>query len=640
MEVQIVLQLPTLDKLNAEREILCGTDEKVGKFEHAINVLHTNKKGKRPRHRTVGCCGVGLARPVDSIERYSRNLDELNRQIAEVLDQINSSPSGNPRGDKKELLRNEDDFGASTRERSVPGRSMQLRRNSIDLERGVQGRATEAKLESDDESLHSEVSGSSMRFGVEAIEARQVKGGIQQPELCQGYESRELGTGSSTRFGATEHVINEFREDAGLDESVELQEVGQSSTIPRDASFVTFSSLASKLAAENMACHPTPYILQVESAPRPEHVIWQNVGISHVRVQIGEWISVFLTTTLCLAWTLAVTFVASLGEVESLVEMLPFLKGALEAAPWLSMLLSQIKPLLLAILVSLLVPILTSFSRKEGHIGITTLAASVYKKLAIFLVIQMFFVNMLAGTVLSSLQEIAEDPASIITLLAEAIPEQAVSFAQYLIVQTALDVGGELLRAGDIAKSLTHGIVIRVRPWIDLERRSLPPEMNFPEVEGKLMLYFMILFAYSVMAPVVSVIAGICLFLVLLCYRHQFIYVYSKRNDTGGLLFAKFVPLAIGCILVSEITLLGVLMLKQGIAAVVLLIPLIVGTFMFQAYVGQQHYHVAMQLPMVAAIEKDEMNQAEIGTISFARDEYMQPSRRERYKEPRNMNLI
>ena len=640
INAQVVLQTQKLDKLNAKRDMLCGTDEKVGKFEHAINLLHTNRKGKRPRHRTVGCCGVGCAKPVDSIERYSRNLDELNQQIADIIDQINSSPSGNPRGDKKELLRNEDDFGASTRERSVPGRPMQLRRNLIDLEEGGQGRATEAILESDDESLHSEVSGSSMRFGVEAIRARQGREVIRQPEHGQISSQMDLGLGSSTRFGTTEQVINEYREVAVLDEPIEHQEVGHGSTIPRDAAFIMFSSLASKLVAENMAYHPTPYILQVESAPRPEHVIWQNVGISHVRVQIGQWTSVFLTTTLCLAWTIIVAFVASLGEVESLVEMLPFLKGALEAAPWLSMLLSQIKPLLLAILVSLLVPILTSFSRKEGHIGITTLAASVYKKLAIFLVIQMFIVNMLAGTVLSSLQEIAEDPASIITLLAEAIPEQAVSFSQYLIVQTTLDVGGELLRAGDIAKSFAHGILVRMRPWIDLERRSLPPEMNFPEVEGKLMLYSMILFAYSVMAPVVSVIAGICLFLILLCYRHQFIYVYSRRNDTGGLLFAKFVPLAIGCILVSEITLLAVLMLKQSIAAVVLLIPLIVGTFMFQAYVGQQHYRVAMQLPMVAAIEKDEMNKEEIGTISFARDEYMQPSRRERYKEPRNMNLI
>lgn len=640
VEAQMVLRVPELDKQTAQRDMLCGTDEKVGKFEHAINVLHTSKKGKRPRHRTIGCCGVGLAKPVDSIERYSRDLDDLNQQIAEVIDQMNSSSSSSPRGDNKGLLQNEVGFSASTRDGNI-GELSPSKRNLLDLEEGGQGPATEAILESDDESFHSELSGSSMRFGVEAIRARQGKGSIQQPEHSQGYyESREFGMGSSTRFGTTEQVINDYSV-AVVDESIDHEEVGQSSVIPRDAAFVTFSSLASRVVAQNATYHPTPYILQVEIAPRPEHVIWQNVGISSYSQHIGEWTSVVLTTTLCLAWTLIVTFVASLSEVESLVDMLPFLENALKAATWLSMLLSQVKPLLLALLVSLLVPILESFSRKEGHIGTSTLAASVYKKLAIFLVIQLFFVNMLAGTVLSSLQEIAEDPASIITLLAEAIPEQAVSFAQYLIVQTALDVGGELLRAGDIAKSLTHGILIHARPWIDLERRSLPPEMNFPELEGKLMLYFMILFAYSVMAPVVSIIAGICLLLVLLCYRHQFIYVYSKRNDTGGLLFAKFVPLAIGCILVSEITLLGVLMLKQSIAAVVLLIPLVLATVMFQKYVGQQHYLVAMQLPMVSAIERDEiMNPEEIGTISFARDEYMQPSRRERYKEPMNMNLI
>lgn len=103
---------------------------------------------------------------------------------------------------------------------------------------------------------------------------------------------------------------------------------------------------------------------------------------------------------------------------------MPFLEDWLVAAPWLSMFLNQLKPLLLVMLVSFLPEILTQFSRREGHIAETSLQTSVFFKFSIFLIIQMFFVQMLSGSIMSELQNFIKYPMEIINRLAEAIPQQ------------------------------------------------------------------------------------------------------------------------------------------------------------------------------------------------------------------------
>jgi hypothetical protein len=51
-------------------------------------------------------------------------------------------------------------------------------------------------------------------------------------------------------------------------------------------------------------------------------------------------------------------------------------------------------------------------------------------KLAVFLIVQIFFVQMLSGSIISEIQNFIEDPMSIINLLAEALPQQGA----YIIV--------------------------------------------------------------------------------------------------------------------------------------------------------------------------------------------------------------
>lgn len=210
---------------------------------------------------------------------------------------------------------------------------------------------------------------------------------------------------------------------------------------------------------------------------------------------------------------------------------------------------------------------------------------------------------------------------------------------QYVVVQTALNLGLELFRPKEIIKAWIRGLVgpnltpeERSKPWFSLEPLTFVPEFDFCDRMGTLILYYMILFCYSVMSPFTSVIMCITFFLFSLGYRHHLFYLY-KRSDSGGEFFPAFLSLVIACILISEITMAGVLALKGGVLAAPLLIPLIMGTVLFKAYLNQQHIMITKHLPSTMAIQQD----LERPMHSLEPGAYRQPALEHRNLIPKNM---
>jgi hypothetical protein len=120
---------------------------------------------------------------------------------------------------------------------------------------------------------------------------------------------------------------------------------------------------------------------------------WKNVGKTNKSKQIGELISFLLTVALCIFWTIPVSFVASLSNVEALTELLPFLKAPVENYDWFSSLLALLAPLILVVFISLLPTILLIFLKFEGLIEVETMQhPSLFSKLASFTVLQTFFI--------------------------------------------------------------------------------------------------------------------------------------------------------------------------------------------------------------------------------------------------------
>jgi hypothetical protein len=179
-------------------------------------------------------------------------------------------------------------------------------------------------------------------------------------------------------------------------------------------------------------------------------VLWANVGKTHSQLQIGQLVSTTLTVLLCLFWTVIIAFAASLSSVEGLREI-EFINDMLDALPWLEPLFAQLAPFIVVIVNALLKVILTIFSSFELPVSIATLEASLFTKLAWFMIIHNFFVASIGGASAAAFTDLIEDPTAIIDLLATSLPSQSTFHIQILLVNVFLSMSIELLGVSRLA---------------------------------------------------------------------------------------------------------------------------------------------------------------------------------------------
>lgn len=78
--------------------------------------------------------------------------------------------------------------------------------------------------------------------------------------------------------------------------------------------------------------------------------------------------------------------------------------------------------------------------------------------------------------------------------------------------------------------------------------------------------------------------------------------------------------------LISEITILGLLGLKQSVVASILMIPLLIVTVLFNIYVKQQHFSIAEHLPTAKCLDVDVRKGEEGFQSDFLVGAYTQPA--------------
>jgi Late exocytosis, associated with Golgi transport/Calcium-dependent channel, 7TM region, putative phosphate/Cytosolic domain of 10TM putative phosphate transporter len=232
--------------------------------------------------------------------------------------------------------------------------------------------------------------------------------------LESGEDEESLGLSDSESHGCKSESQSSDRTEFVTVASRGLREIGElvakavglgadDEGKPLDAGFVTFTKLSAVTVALQVVHSQKPFQMDVVEAPAPGEVLWKNVGLQHKSLQMGKLLAFAFTTALCIFWTVPVTFLVSLTEVNALQTKMPFLQDWLEAAPWLEPLLNQIAPLLLSFLDAVILPLLlTETSKLAGVLGMSHLEASLFVKLAAFHV----SVNM------TSLQYSSIDPLS------------------------------------------------------------------------------------------------------------------------------------------------------------------------------------------------------------------------------------
>lgn len=200
------------------------------------------------------------------------------------------------------------------------------------------------------------------------------------------------------------------------------------------------------------------------------------------------------------------------------------------------------------------------------------------------------------------------------------------------------NMGMELTRIYPLGMALLRKILIRlgipdpeesvltkgfIRPLHD------PYEFEHAKVlANTVVLYFMVLFVYTVVAPLSNIFLAVCFLLLESGYRYQFYHNYPPTPDSGGKLWIGFIHMIHASMIVAQLTLIGFLLLKKSFYAVFGLGPLLVITVVHIWNTNITRFHVTKHLPSRDCLREDQKIRYENSGSDFAfvRRKYMQPS--------------
>ena len=130
-----------------------------------------------------------------------------------------------------------------------------------------------------------------------------------------------------------------------------------------------------------------------------------------------------------------------------------------------------------------------------------------------------------------------------------------------------------------------------------------------------------------------SYVMIIVFLLLLVTYSNQFIFVYSSKSDQGGVLWSKMMKITLFSMMLAQVTLIGIMSIKQSSISSTLLVPLAWITLFFSLYLELQHYKVTNFLPSTKCRRIDAANKGTLD-MSFLQGQYVQPALKTKIVEP------
>ncbi|KAF7726265.1 hypothetical protein EC973_008975 [Apophysomyces ossiformis] len=228
---------------------------------------------------------------------------------------------------------------------------------------------------------------------------------------------------------------------------------------------------------------------------------------------------------------------------------------------------------------SMLPWILLEISKQQDFISYSELEDCVLGRYYHFAIFNVLIVFLLGTAFLSTMLDVFYEPAKLLQLLANSLPQGANFFLNYILFNSSthamelLQLGSQLF--GHLCVTLpcvarTPRMLARyTSPW------SFPYYYYYPNH----ILVLVITLTYSVIQPLVLVFALIYFTLALNTFRHQFAYCYIRRYESGGSRhYRRMARYTSDGLIIFQLTMVGLLYLKGVLAAATAILPLIVFT--------------------------------------------------------------
>ncbi|ORX89028.1 DUF221-domain-containing protein [Basidiobolus meristosporus CBS 931.73] len=376
--------------------------------------------------------------------------------------------------------------------------------------------------------------------------------------------------------------IEQYREElAQMNQVITLKQKNLDQFPTESSAFITFNNqLAAHLAAQSLA-HNSPLAMEAKYVEvSPDDIVWSNLSMFSLERSIRRLISLTIIIALVILWVIPVAFVQGIANLDKLVEILPFLSVINTWPASVKGIISGVLPsIALAVLMAVLPIILRMLIQFEGTVRRTDIELSLMNKYFFFLFVNVFLVTLFSGPIYSVFgrgSDIALDANTVVQQIAQNIPKASVFFISYVLLQTFIGSGKEILQAVPLIIRYLMRFVLASTPRKLSNLEALPGFVwgtAFPQHT----LIFVVGMAFATIAPILMIFIAAYFGLYYLVYSHQFQYVYgSNTAQTGGLFFPRAVNHMLTGLYMFHVCLICQFFFQkavpQGIVQVVLLI--------------------------------------------------------------------
>eukprot|EP00924_Labyrinthula_sp_SR-Ha-C_P004261 snap_masked-scaffold_3-processed-gene-18.37-mRNA-1 protein AED:1.00 eAED:1.00 QI:0/0/0/0/1/1/2/0/902 len=343
--------------------------------------------------------------------------------------------------------------------------------------------------------------------------------------------------------------------------------------------FVTFNSAVSSTIAEQTLVHEQKDMI-IERAVEPSNVDFKIIGYSESNLTFRKYISRFVFFLIIIFWGTLTTFVSGITNPESIRHALEKLS---EEFPRVGPLINRflfdygqqidlVAPLTLIALLAGVNPFirqLSTFHVRHSESEIDEINTFYY---FIFLVIQLFLFYGIAGTIFLLLQEIIDNPKALLYTLAQTIPKNAAFYISFIITKLFTMLSMELLRVPALFVGLFRWILkgrdITMYDFekevLGLQNPKLPTHYYLSSTKAELLLIYFIATTYISIQPLIAPAALVFFILAYVIYGNNFMNLYLQRYDSGGQSWPNVYWCLTSALLTSQITLIAVLLIKEG----------------------------------------------------------------------------
>eukprot|EP00475_Leptophrys_vorax_P044843 TRINITY_DN9126_c0_g1_i1.p1 TRINITY_DN9126_c0_g1~~TRINITY_DN9126_c0_g1_i1.p1 ORF type:complete len:902 (-),score=75.20 TRINITY_DN9126_c0_g1_i1:288-2732(-) len=400
------------------------------------------------------------------------------------------------------------------------------------------------------------------------------------------------------------------------------------------AAFVSFRTRwGAAVAAQTMQSkNNTQWLTQW--APEEGDVKWSNLPVPYVSLMLRRALAGVLVIAIIFGYTFPVAFVQSLANIDTLSQWFPFLEPILNV-PFINALVkSVLSGIALKIFLAILPALLTFISTAEGYTSKSQIDLAAAGKFFYFIVVTVFFSNILGGVLISSVKYLSENPSEIPTVLGDRIPTKAAFFMTYTMLDGWTGMAMEVFQLVPlILFHIKNNLLVRTPA--DRIKVMNPSPMMLIDTLFQVELYFLLPFIYCVTNPLYLPFAIIFFVLAFIGYRNQILNVYNAEYQTAGFFWPHFHLRLMAFMLIQQVTLIGIFVLKSADLQFWFLLPLPFVSIAWHVIAIHGPYNsVFFKYALEEANRKDTIDRTvnpDVNPRSFLARAYLHPSLQSAY---------